>query len=154
MCLSATGSDQVTWSWLAIVWKSCPILAFPRKDKSPGQRLLLTLTPQCLAVRGRQASPRCHPPHSPRTFRPVRNMPDVQIPQVMREFVTRGARTIQEWEPDRGLELERRSRRASEGSGCREQKAEERGGGALWEHVEGVPSSLFFGKTPWWFRPG
>lgn len=35
-------------------------------------------------------------------------MPDVQIPQVMREFVTRGVWVIQEWEPDRGLELERR----------------------------------------------
>lgn len=39
----------------------------------------------------------------------MRNMPDVQIPQVMREFITRGAWAIQEWEPDRGLELERNS---------------------------------------------
>lgn len=59
-------------------------------------------------VAGRQL-PRRHPPPSPRTFRPARNMPNVQIPQVMREFVTRGALVIQEWKPDRGLGLERHS---------------------------------------------
>lgn len=33
----------------------------------------------------------------------------MQIPQVIREFVTRGVWAIQEWEPDQGLEQERSS---------------------------------------------
>lgn len=77
-------------------------------------------------------------------------MPDVQIPQVMREFVTREAWTIQEWEPDRGLELERHRGRASEGSGCSEQAPWEgektTGMEPCGQHAEGVPASLFSGK--------
>lgn len=53
--------------------------------------------------------PACHPLCSPRTFRSTRNMPNVQIPQVMQEFITRGVWAIQEWEPDQGPDLERSS---------------------------------------------
>lgn len=110
--------------------------------KSPGQRPTLSLTLLCLAVRGRQAALHCHPPHFPRTFRPARNMPDVQIPQVMREFVTRGARVIQEWEPDRGLELERSGlgwpTRAQIAVNRLPGKRRGQQDGALGRHVEGL----------------
>lgn len=73
----------------------------------------------------------------------------MQIPQVMREFVTRGAWAIQEWEPDRGPELEKQPRPASEGSGCRagssgrgeDSRMEPSGLG-----VERAPASLFLGE--------
>lgn len=61
----------------------------------------------------------------------------MQIPQVMREFITRGARAIQEREPDRGLE------RRSPGWPARAQVAvsrlpgPEEGSG---QHPEGAPS--------------
>lgn len=38
----------------------------------------------------------------------------MQIPQVMREFITRGAWAIQEWQPDHSLKLERSLRLARE----------------------------------------
>lgn len=70
-------------------------------------------------------TPRGHPPRAPGTFRPARNTSNVQIPQVMREFVTRGAWAIQEWEPDQGPELETQPRPAGEGSGCSERAPRE-----------------------------
>ena len=69
-------------------------LSWPFSSQKPRPKVDLSLTtpptppPPGLAVRGRQAASCHHPPYSPRTFRPTRNMPDVQIPQVMREFVT------------------------------------------------------------------
>lgn len=96
-------------------------------------------------------TPRGHPPRAPGTFRPARNTSNVQIPQVMREFVTRGAWAIQEWEPDQGPELETQPRPAGEGSGCSERapREEERTAGrALWA-VRGERSCLpvLRGKT-------
>lgn len=42
----------------------------------------------------------------------------MQIPQVMREFVTRGVCAIQEWEPDQGLEPEGGSSSCQAGLSC------------------------------------
>lgn len=171
-CPSRLGPSHLTscvsvrhWLWLgylelaAIVYKSCPIWVLLRertKAKAKGQSC--PLTPPCMAVRGRQVSPCRHPAHSPRTFRPTRNMPDVQIPQVMREFVTRGVWAIQEWEPDRGLELERRSpswpARAQVAASRLPRKRGRQRDGALW-----AASFLrFLGKDgrprPRWSRSG
>lgn len=114
------------WLWrgyqdlVATVQKPCPLLALLKKGQRPRPQADPILDSLCLVIRGRQAAPRCHPPHAPGTFRPARDMSNVQIPQVMREFVTRGAWAIQEWEPDRGPEQETQTRPASEGSGCSE----------------------------------
>lgn len=66
-------------------------------------------------MQGRQASPACL------SLSPLsQDIPaceehaDVQIPQVMREFITRGAWAIQEWQPDHSLKLERSLRLARE----------------------------------------
>lgn len=94
------------------VWNSCTILALPLKTnkKKTSPRPMPAPNSPCLVEHGRQAFPCLSPLCSPRTFRPTRNMPDVQIPQVMREFITRGVWAIQEWEPDQGLDLEKSSR--------------------------------------------
>lgn len=61
------------------------------------------------------ASPACLSPSPLSQDIPAREEhADVQIPQVMREFITRGAWAIQEWQPDQSLELARSLRLARE----------------------------------------
>lgn len=127
MCLPITGFGKVTRIWSPLSRNLALSGPFSRKDKGQGHRPQADpiLYSPCLVVRGRRAAPRCHPPRAPGTFRPARNTSNVQIPQVMREFVTRGAWTIQEWEPDQGPGLETQPRPASEGSGCSERAPRE-----------------------------
>lgn len=62
-----------------------------------------------------RASPACLSPSPLSQDIPAREEhADVQIPQVMREFITRGAWAIQEWQPDQSLELARSLRLARE----------------------------------------
>lgn len=73
------------------------------------------MTSPCLVMHGRQASPACLSPSLLSQYIPAREEhADVQIPQVMREFITRRARVIQERQPDQSLELARSSRLARE----------------------------------------
>jgi hypothetical protein len=73
-------------------------------------------------------------------------MLDVQIPQVMREFITRGVWTIQEWEPDQGLELRDAAQAGQGGSGCSERDTQKRRGqagmGPYGLQVDGPSSDL------------
>lgn len=116
--------------------KSCPVLALLfTKAKAKGRSVPdhpPTPPPPGLAVRGRQAAPYHHPPHSPRTFRPTRNMPDVQIPQVMREFVTGERGRSRNGNLIRAASWTEAARAGQHGSGCSEQSPWEDGRAAGW----------------------
>lgn len=116
--------------------KSCPVLALLfTKAKAKGRSVPdhpPTPPPPGLAVRGRQAAPCHHPPHSPRTFRPTRNMPDVQIPQVMREFVTGERGRSRNGNLIRAASWTEAARAGQHGSGCSEQSPWEDGRAAGW----------------------
>lgn len=74
----------------------------------PSLRPAVPLTPLSLVMHGRRASPACLSPSPLSQDIPAcEEHADVQIPQVMREFITRGAWAIQEWQPDHSLRLER-----------------------------------------------
>ena len=112
-------------------------LSWPFSSQKPRPKVDLSLTtphptPPGLAVRGRQAAPCHHPPHSPRTFRPTRNMPDVQIPQVMREFVTGERGRSRNGNLIRAASWTEAARAGQHGSGCSEQLPWEDGRAAGW----------------------
>lgn len=105
------GAEWIAGNWQPLSRTRTPFLALLK----PSLRPVLPLTPPCLAMHGRQASPACLSPSPLSQDIPAREEhADVQIPQVMREFITRGAWAIQEWQPDQSLELARSLRLARE----------------------------------------
>lgn len=86
----------------------CGLSLKKKKIPKPSLRPIVPLTPLCLVMHGRRASSACLSPSPLSQDIPAcEEHADVQIPQVMREFITRGTWAIQEWQPDHSLKLER-----------------------------------------------
>ena len=132
MCLSAVGLNGLLAAGshgLELVLLYSVSDPSPRKKKITKLRLrpVLPLTPPCLVMHGRRASPACLSPSPLSQDIPAREEHAyVQIPQVMREFITRGAMgdpgMATRSEPGAGEKLEA----GQGGSGCRQRDAHTR----------------------------